>query len=266
MSVRQQITALGLGCLLVVAGAVYGVVKALPLLLSGVVWLVPLSVEDKLGEAVVAGMIQRDALCDEADTRALMDAIVERLRLASPPNPYRFEVRVVRNAQVNAMAAPGGHVIVFSGLIDRMDNPEQVAAVLAHEMQHVIQRHSMKGIVRALGMQAFLSLAVGDPGILGDLAGNLSALHFARSDEVSADDGALDTLLRAGIAPSQMERAFENLAKSTGGDPMGGSLKYLSTHPPLAERITRVKERAAGRAFSNRPIGVRMAQPCAASH
>ncbi len=266
MSTRQQITALVLGCLLVVAGAIYGVVKAVPLLLSGVVWLVPLSIEDKLGEAAVAGMIRRDALCDEAETRALMDAIVARLRLASQTNPYRFEVRVVRNPQVNAMAAPGGHVIAFSGLIDRMDNPEQVAAVLAHEMQHVIQRHSMRGIVRALGMQAFLSLVVGDPGILGDLAGNLGALHFARSDEESADDGALDTLLRAGIAPLQMEKAFENLAKSTREDPMGGSIKYLSTHPSLAERIARVKERAAGKAFSNRPIGVRMAQPCAASN
>ena len=255
-----------MGCLLVVAGAIYGVVKAVPLLLSGVVWLVPLSVEDKLGEAVVAGMMRRDPICDEAETRATMDAIVERLRLASPPNPYRFDVRVVRNPQVNAMAAPGGRVIVFSGLIDRMDNPEQVAAVLAHEMQHVIQRHSMKGIVRALGMQAFLALVVGDPGILGDLAGNLGALHFARGDELSADGGALDTLLRAGIAPSQMIQAFENLAKSTREDPTGGSLKYLSTHPPLAERIARVKERAVGRAFANRPIGVRMAQPCAAAN
>ena len=263
---RRQIAALLLGCLVLAAGAIYGVVKAVPLFLSGVVWLVPLSVENKLGEAVVAGMIQRDALCEEVETRALMDAIVERLRLASPPNPYRFEVRVVRNAQVNAMAAPGGHVIVFSGLIDRMDNPEQVAAVLAHEMQHVIQRHSMKGIVRALGMQAFLSIVVGDLGILGDLAGNLGSLHFARSDELSADDGAVDTLLRAGIGPAQMEQAFQNLAKSSGEDPMGASLKYLSTHPPLAERIARVRERSAGKAFSNRPIGVRMAQPCAASN
>lgn len=263
---RRQIAALVVGCLLVVAGAIYAVVKALPLLLSGVVWLVPLSVEDKLGEAVVGGMIQGDPICDDADTRAMMDAIVQRLRLASAPNPYRFEVRVVRNSQVNAIAAPGGHVIVFSGLIDRMDNPEQVAAALAHEMQHVIQRHSMKGIVRGLGMQAFLSLVVGNPGILGDLTGNLGALHFARSDEVSADDGALDTLLRAEIAPSQMVQTFENLAKSTGADPMGASLKYLSTHPPLEERIARVKDRAAGRVFSNRPIGVRMAHPCAASN
>lgn len=262
---RKQIAALLLCCVLLITGAIYGVVKALPLLMAGLVRLIPLSLEDKLGEAIVAGMGRRDAVCTEPDTRALIDAVVERLRVASPANPYRFEVRVIRNAQVNAMAAPGGHIVVYSGLIDRMENPEQVAAVLAHEMQHVIQRHSMKGIVRALGIQTFLSLVLGDPGFLGDLAANLGVLHLIRSDEESADDEALETLLRAGIAPEQMRKAFENLAKSGGNDPMGISLKYLSTHPPLQERIARVKERSAGRSITVRPIAVRMPHPCAMS-
>ena len=263
---RRQIAALLLGALLIVAGAIYVVVKGLPLLLSGVVRLVPLSLEDKLGEVIAAGIAKQDSLCEEPETRALMAAIVERLSAASPPSPYRFDVRVVRNPQVNAMAAPSGHIVVFSGLIDRMDNPEQVAAVLAHEMQHVIQRHSMKGIVRALGIQTFLSLVLGDAGILGDLAGNLGSLHFVRGDEESADDGALETLLRAGIAPEQMILAFENLAKSVGDDGVGGSFKYLSTHPPLDERIASVRRLGAGRAVVSRPIGVPMARPCSAAH
>jgi predicted Zn-dependent protease len=144
-----------------------------------------------------------------------------------------------------------------------MDNPEQLAAVLAHEMQHVVQRHSMKGMVRAIGLQAVLSLVLGDAGILGDLAGNLTALQFIRSDEESADDAALQTLLRARIAPSEMQKAFGNLAKSENGDPLEGSLKYLSTHPPLSERIERVRVNTVGWHGVTQPIGAKMSVPCA---
>jgi len=259
-----KLLSLAIGVLLVLCLGVYLIWQSIPLLLAGVVKLVPVSFEDQLGKAVVAGIVREGKLCDDAGARELVDKVVARLEAAMPKSPYKFEVQVVQNPQVNALAAPGGHIVVFSGLIAKMENPEQLAAVLAHEMQHVVQRHSMKSLVRSVGLQAVLSLVVGDPGVLGGLAGNLTVLHFMRSDEERADDGALDTLLEAGIDPVQMQKAFENLAKASEGGADFDPLKYLSTHPPLKERILRVQSRAGAIRAAWRPIGVAMSRGCLA--
>ena len=260
---RLKLISLAVGALCLLGLTGYLIWQSLPMVLAGVVRLVPVSLEDQLGRAVVAGVARPGTVCEDEATQTLVKAAVARLESAMPKSAYQFDVKVVKNPQVNAMAAPGGHIVVFSGLIEKMDNPEQLAAVLAHEMQHVVQRHSMKGIVRAVGLQAFLSLVIGDPGILGDLAGNLTVLHFVRSDEESADDAALDTLMRAGIAPVEMQKAFENLSKGSEDRGFETTLKYLSTHPPLKERIERVKERGAGWNGELRPLGVALGRACA---
>jgi len=250
--------AIGVLCLILVAG--YVVWRSVPLVLTGVVKLVPTSWEESLGRAVVAGMTRPGSTCDGETSQALISAISQRLQAAMPSSGYRFNIKIVRNPEVNALAAPGGHIVVFSGLIDKMDTPEQLAAVLAHEMQHVVQRHSTRGMMRSLGLQLGLSLIFGDVGLLGDLAGNLTVLHFMRSDEQSADDEALNTLMRAGIPPIEMQRAFENLQRSTGNQP--APLKYLASHPPLTERIERVKSRGSAFQGTARPIGVPMTAAC----
>ena len=259
---KRTLASLAVALLFLIGLAIYLVWQGIPLLLAGAVRLVPISWEDRMGQAVVDGITRNESVCTDAPTRELVTKVLARLEESMPKTPYRFDVQVVRNPLVNAMAAPGGHIIVYSGLIERMDNAEQLAAVLAHEMQHVVQRHSMKGMVRAIGLQAFLSLVLGDTGIIGDLAGNLTALQFMRSDEESADDAALQTILRAGIAPAEMQKAFGNLARSEKSGSFEGSFKYLSTHPPLAERIERVRVNSVGWSGLSRKIGVTKSVPC----
>jgi predicted Zn-dependent protease len=115
-----------------------------------------------------------------------------------------------------------------------------------------------------VGLQMRIGMLLGDAGGMADLAGNLSALHFARSDEWSADEGALETLMRAGIAPSAMASAFGHLAESS-PDRTPGVLAYLSTHPPLAERIELAKKREAQWAGPRRSLGVSLPKACAAA-
>jgi beta-barrel assembly-enhancing protease len=260
---KLKLISLAIGLLCIVALGGYLAWQAVPKVLSGVVRLIPASWEERMGKAVVANVGGPGAICGDEDTREMMQKIVRRLEAAMPSTPYRFDVKVVRNPQVNAMAAPGGHIVVFSGLIEKMDNADQLAAVLAHEMQHVVQRHSMKGIVRAVGFQALLSIVLGDPGVLGDLAGNLTVLHFMRSDEESADDGALETLMRAGIPPTAMRRAFENLERGSKDRGIEASFKYLSTHPPLAERIERVAKKSAGWSGAEKGLDLPLGAVCA---
>lgn len=260
---KWKLLALAAGLLCVLGLTLYAFWMSLPLVLSGLVGLIPARAEDEFGRAITTAIARETGSCRDEATRAFLDTISRRLGSAMPASPYQFEIQVVRSPEVNAMAAPGGHIVLFSGLIEQMNTPEQVAAVLAHEMQHIVQRHSMRGIVRTIGLQALLTLLVGDPGILGDLAGNLTVLHLMRSDEQSADDEALLTLIRAGIPPSAMTQAFENLARASSHRTT--PFKYLSTHPPLEERIEAVRRHPLPPGFQPRPMSIPMPGPCPAT-
>jgi predicted Zn-dependent protease len=126
-------------------------------------------------------------------------------------------------------------VVVNTGLIQAADSAEEVAGVLAHEVQHVELRHTLKNIIHSLGLRAALSLALGDIGstALGDFAANLGELKFSRDLESEADSQGLAALKRAGIAPQGMVTFFDKLRKQEGASPPA----LLSTHPASEERM-----------------------------
>lgn len=236
--------------------------KGLPLLFSGVVRLVPVSFEQRLGRAVAESFSSSALTCEDPQTKEELAEIVQRLSRALPPHPYVFSVRVVRSPEVNALAAPGGYIVIFSGLLEKLESPEQLAGILAHEMQHVIQRHSTKSIVRSLGIQIFLGLVLGDPGGLTGLAGNLGILHFMRADEQSADEAAIDNLMAARIDPHEMIEAFQKLQDKE-GPAAAGAWKYLSTHPPIPERIAYLSEKAKRFSGKEESFPFRLSDACA---
>ncbi len=259
---KGKIASLTIAALVTLALFVLLIWKGIPMVLSGVVRLVPVSWEERLGRTVASGFTSAGRVCDDSELTENVREIEERLNGAMKRHPYRFTIKVVRNGEVNALAAPGGYIVLFSGLVDRMDTPEQLAGVLAHEMQHVVQRHSTQSMARAVGLQVFLSLLLGDPGFLGDLAGNLGILHFMRADERSADEGAIDTLMRAGIDPNAMIDGFRKLDRDENKAPL--ALKYLSTHPPIPERIAYLKERAGRWRGGARPFRRPLSRACGA--
>ena len=153
-------------------------------------------------------------------------------------NPYHFRVRVVPASEVNAFAAPGGYIVVYTGLVARCTSPEELAGVLGHEAQHVIRRHSLKAMVRAAEWRILVALVSGRWGgdgagarVLQDLACKAGDLHYSRNSETEADRGAVKTLLRAHVDPMPLTRFFERLGKEE-----AFSVPFLSTHPSGASR------------------------------
>ena len=147
---------------------------------------------------------------------------------------YTYHWYIADDPSINAFAVPGGYVVVNSGLIKASDSAEEVAGVLAHEMQHVEQRHTLKNLIRRLGWRAVLSLAIGNVSgsALGSAAVNLGDLKFSRDLESEADLGGLAALKNAGIAPSGMLSFFSRLAKQD-----GKAVPFLSDHPASAQRL-----------------------------
>ena len=223
-------------------GLIVGILLVLKLCLVAVDWglertvdAIPVSWEKSLGEIAIP---KGDVVEDPAVTGPVQE-IVDRLLAAEPNQPYEFNVRVLRDPAINAMAAPGGEVIVFTGLLEAAEQPEEVAGVLAHEIQHVLHRHSLKGLAHRLKWAIAISLVVGDVSSVQEAilakAPLLLELSFGRDMERQADTDGVALLQRAKIDPRGLKTFFERLQKEQGDLP--GVLKFISTHPLHEERI-----------------------------
>jgi predicted Zn-dependent protease len=173
----------------------------------------------------------------------------------SSDSKYPFEFHVARDKTINAFALPGGIVVVNSGLIAATHRPEELAGVLAHEIQHVEQRHSLRGAIKQLGLRGIWALVAGDVGssVLGQTALQLTSLQFSRKDETTADVKGFDALVEHNIDPQGMIEFFLTMAQSQGSQ----SLAFLSTHPADRDReaLLRAKLQALHRDFPALQMG-----------
>lgn len=239
-----------------IAGALLFLFRwALPRFVDVVASRIPVAWEQQLGSAVVNNLAPPDRRCANPATAAAMKAILDRLTAAAPPTPYRYVVYVIPEETPNAFAAPGGAIVFTAGLLELTTGPEEVAGVMAHEIQHVIRRHGTQSIVRELSLRALLRLATGDLGGLGTAlktAGQIGALRYSREDEAAADRGAIELLTAAHVDPRGTVTVLEKMK----AHPLARfePPAYLSTHPALDERIASLTQLTAGSAPTIPPL------------
>jgi predicted Zn-dependent protease len=199
--------------------------------------------EEALGRSAVSYLAPPERRCGDPALGAAMDAIVARLLAAGPPSPYTMRVYVVNRPVVNALAVPGGHVVIFHGLLERTSTPEELAGVMAHELQHILRRHTTRAVIQDMGTGLLLMALTGD--VTGPLAYGLETaralgeLRYSRRAEEEADVEGMKMLLAARVAPAGMITFFGKIQKEEGAQPK--ALTYLSSHPLPAERIARLK-------------------------
>ncbi len=205
---------------------------------------IPVEWEQKLGESAYREFLAGQDVTKDGLAVAAVEEMTQRLASHVPNNPYRFEVTVVKSDVVNAFALPGGYVVVFTGLMKKADSPEEVAGVLAHELNHVLQRHGLERIIKQLGFVAVVSIVLGNPpglgGVMKQLGVELMTLKFGRTQETEADTTGLDLLYRAKINPEGMITFFQRLAEKD-----EGRVEWLSTHPMSSARADHLKARLA---------------------
>jgi predicted Zn-dependent protease len=150
---------------------------------------------------------------------------------------------------VNAIAAPGGFIVLFRGLVEQTQTPEELAGVLAHEMQHVVKRHATRLLVQNASTSLLLAALTGDArnamtlGLEG--ARILGILRYSRQYEEEADQEGMRMLIAARIDPAGLVRFFESLEEKEPGKEGPAFLTYLSTHPSTADRVEGLKSLAA---------------------
>lgn len=175
----------------------------------------------------------------------------ESILRAAGPQPFEYHFYVVEDRDINAFAAPAGHVYIHTQTILAASNASELAGVIAHEIGHVALRHIAANYNRqrntGIGYRAaVLAAAVfggGAAATAAQLGGGLAAVafinSFGREAELEADAFAVDTLPRAGYDPNGLVTFFQKLESESGGRPAD----FLSSHPATADRAAAARAR-----------------------
>lgn len=209
---------LGIACVIAVTG-----VMTAPTWLGP---LVPESWERRIGSALVGDL--ESFACATPESDAAVAVLVRKVDDAKVP----VTVQLVNIDMVNAVALPGGRILIFDQLLQEAKSPDEIAGVLAHEVGHVRKRHVMQALLRQFGLSMLLSGANSD---LGGTIGGIAAMGYSRDAEREADAFSRRRLDAADISPSATAAFFGRLRKI---DPTSArvQLSYLSSHPDPGER------------------------------
>ncbi|KIN62273.1 Peptidase M48, Ste24p [Sulfitobacter noctilucicola] len=217
-----------------------------PLLADNLAGFIPPEGERALGEATF-GQIRNAldetglnplAVCEADEGAAALKRLVIRLG-TDVDFGDQVTVSVLDHEMVNAFALPGGFVVLFRGLIEAAEGPDEVAAVLAHEIGHVVSSDPTRHALRSAGSIGVLGL------LFGDFAGGAAVLflterlisaQYSQAAETGADAFAHDVLAKAGVNPGALGDMFANMRKKYGDS--DGVVAHFLSHPSLGERIT----------------------------
>ena len=206
-----------------------------PRLADAVAWAVPERVAGLIGEAASRQVAAGAAACGSPAGQAALDGLAARLAAAGGiPAP---QVTVIDRKEINAFAVPGGRLVILRGLLDRATSAEEVAGVLAHETGHLLHNHPLRGLVRASGLGILTTMATGG----SDLAGFgvlLASFANSRAFEREADAEGARLLVAAGLSPDGLRAFLAGMEQDQAAVPQ--ALRYLSTHPGTAERLSQL--------------------------
>ncbi|HTE42668.1 MAG TPA: M48 family metallopeptidase [Steroidobacteraceae bacterium] len=201
---------------------------------------IPVEQEMNLGRQAFAGMSGSLKLKDEGPAFDAVQSIVGKLTKGSR---YTYDIHITDDPTLNAFAMPGGVIVVYTGLIAATKTPEELAGVLAHEVQHVELRHSIRGVIKDLGLRGLWMFVTGDLGstMTGQAAMQLTSLKFSRDDEREADKKGFDALVVAGIDPSGLPALFRTMSEKAADAPVA----LISSHPLSKDREEQLRSRVA---------------------
>ncbi|TGK34896.1 M48 family metallopeptidase [Leptospira gomenensis] len=243
------IPALGIGYLLVVK-------------LDRTYVFVPETVDRSLGELLSKRFETEYPECKNPKLKRGLRPITEAV--LRPKDRERYTISVLKSSEVNAFALPGGTIYLFSGLLEESESPDEIAAVLAHEIAHVEKRHGIRQLIRILGISIVIKLSVGigftdidTLETLSEIANTLAILRYSREFEEEADLYAFERLKKSGLGIGGFvdffQREEDKLGKrETPSDEhkkeneskwnAAKILDWFSTHPDNKKRIETAKE------------------------
>jgi len=210
--------------------------------------------ETVIGKGAAAQIAEKYKLIEKGDDLDRLNNIGDRVASVSDRDDIEYRFYLIDDKELNAFTVPGGHVYIFKGLYDKLDDDE-LAAVMAHEIGHVAARHIVKKMQAGLGYQLLSTIALiaytsnadedkrkqaGYAAYAGATAFNLVSLGYSRKDEFQADELSVKYTDKAGFDPQGMIGALKKLDNQ---NKKGVSVPYiLRSHPYIDQRIAHIEE------------------------
>ncbi len=207
------------------------------------IYFIDENTEILIGKNLASQILREKKVCQDKELILYVNDIGQKVARASQRNYLKYHFYILEDKEINAFALPGGFVFVNKGLVD-IANKDELAFCLGHEIAHICARHPVKRFQASLGVEFLLSIALRKPKY-ADLRRGLSiiyriiALGYSRQDEFLADSLGLYYAYKAGFNPYGALTLLEKLKKQEKTHP----IVFLSSHPPLEERIKKIKKR-----------------------
>jgi predicted Zn-dependent protease len=207
---------------------------------------IPREWEEKIGEEVLKEMRAEMVFVEDQTRVAQLAALATPLTQKVGGTNLSFTFHLVEDDEPNAYALPGGHVIVYTGMLDLVDRPEELLGVIAHEVAHVTQKHGFRKVISAAGpflvFGVFLRGGNGMLNVLSENSGLLIQQSFSQEYETEADNVGWQYLVDANIDPRGMTDLFLKLK----GYEMSQKLARVTpqafdSHPALDKRLARLE-------------------------
>jgi beta-barrel assembly-enhancing protease len=218
-------------------------------------WLFSIEDEIKLGRQVAAE-VEKDPKNKILDEKKYPQAYAHLRRVTNHilnsgqvkhKDQFVWQVKIIQNDSIlNAFCAPGGFIYVYTGIIKFLDNEDQFAGVMAHEIAHADRRHATSNLVKAHGISLIMQLILGrnSQNQLAQIVNGLANLKFSRNHENEADEYSVIYLCNTNYRSDGAAGFFEKMLRSNKANQVP---EFLSTHPNSANRVQNIKNAASQR-------------------
>lgn len=203
-----------------------------------------------MGSAMSQYVEKENEINTDIDVHERVSKIAQRLNEVSDRKELMYSVQVINKDEVNAFALPGGYIYVYKGLVDKVNNDDQLAGVIAHEFGHITAKHAMKRLQAsyAYTILQVASVTTGNaqmvPGLNLAFASILTG--YSREDEFEADRLSVKYMKKAGYDPQEMVRFLEKLQEINAQEPIR-RYSYWRTHPYTSQRVAAVRQAITGK-------------------
>jgi len=207
--------------------------------------------ESQMGAQAFQDIVGKAKLSNDVAASEMVTRVGKRIAAASGHPEYQWEYRLIQDdKQVNAFALPGGKVAVYTGILPVTKDENGLAAVLGHEIGHVVARHGGERISQQMGVnvvvETLAGLSSGNPAVVQSVSALLGAgasvgvlLPWGRAQESEADHLGLILMAKAGYDPHAARDLWVRMAELSKGS--GKPPEFLSTHPSEATRVTQIE-------------------------
>ena len=205
--------------------------------------------EVQLGQQEAQQVNAQLPMVQDAVINSYVNSLGNRIAKTTSRADLNWQFQVVNSDVVNAFALPGGFIYINCGVLARATNMSEVAGVIGHEIEHVVRRHSVKQMEKAQGADVGVGILCALTGVCQsgiaqaaiNVGGTAVFAKFSRTDEVQADEGGFNNVIRAGISPRGMYTFFQKLLAEQQQSGGGNAAAWFADHPGTKDRIADIQ-------------------------